>query len=35
MTALIALMVIPLMPDYPLQSKHMVISREHQALAVN
>jgi hypothetical protein len=33
MTVVIALILLPLLPDYPLQSKHMFVSRELQLIA--
>ncbi|GME48319.1 putative transporter [Neofusicoccum parvum] len=33
MTVVIALLIMPLLPDYPLQSKHYWLSSDHQALA--
>lgn len=35
MTVVIALLLLPLLTDYPLQSKHLFISREHQLYAVS
>lgn len=34
MTVGIALMLLPLLPDYPLQSKHLFLSRKMQLYAV-
>lgn len=34
-TVVIAILVLPLMTDYPLQSKHIFLSRDIQLLAVS
>lgn len=33
-TVVIAFLMVPVLTDYPLQSKHFLLSREHQLLAV-
>lgn len=35
MTVVIALLMTPLLTDYPLQSKHLFITREQQLIAVS
>lgn len=35
MTIGVALLFLPLLPDYPLQSKHLFLTREHQLMAVS
>lgn len=34
-TVALALALLPLLPDYPLQSKHFFITREHQLIGVS
>ena len=33
-TVALALLLLPLLPDYPLQSKHLFLTREHQLICV-
>lgn len=35
MTVVIALVLVPVLTDYPLQSKHLFISHNHQLMAVS